>query len=67
MMNHDFLVIEGNIGAGKTTFARMLSEEFDAKLILSSLLKILSAQILQRSEKYSSRLSSHFWPKGMAS
>ena len=34
MMNHDFLVIEGNIGAGKTTFARMLSEEFDAKLIL---------------------------------
>ena len=33
-MNHDFLVIEGNIGAGKTTFARMLSEEFDAKLIL---------------------------------
>jgi deoxyadenosine/deoxycytidine kinase len=34
MMNLDFLVIEGNIGAGKTTFARMLSEEYDAKLIL---------------------------------
>lgn len=34
MMSFDFLVIEGNIGAGKTTFAKMLSEEFDAKLIL---------------------------------
>lgn len=34
MINIDFLVIEGNIGAGKTTFAKMLSEEFDAKLIL---------------------------------
>lgn len=33
-MNLDFLVIEGNIGAGKTTFAKMLSAEFDAKLIL---------------------------------
>ncbi len=33
-MNIDFLVIEGNIGAGKTTFAKKLSEEFDAKLIL---------------------------------
>lgn len=34
MMSFDFLVIEGNIGAGKTTFAKMMSEEFDAKLIL---------------------------------
>lgn len=34
MMSLDFLVIEGNIGAGKTTFAKMLSEEYDAKLIL---------------------------------
>jgi len=33
-MNLDFLVIEGNIGAGKTTFAKMLGEEYDAKLIL---------------------------------
>jgi deoxyguanosine kinase len=34
MLNIDYLVIEGNIGAGKTTFARMLSQEYDAKLIL---------------------------------
>ncbi len=29
-----FLVIEGNIGAGKTTLARKLAEDFNAKLIL---------------------------------
>ena len=29
-----FLVIEGNIGAGKTTLAKMLSVDFNAKLIL---------------------------------
>ncbi|SHF66653.1 Deoxyadenosine/deoxycytidine kinase [Mariniphaga anaerophila] len=29
-----FLVIEGNIGSGKTTLAKMLAEEMNAKLIL---------------------------------
>lgn len=29
-----YLVIEGNIGAGKTTLASMLAKEFDAKLVL---------------------------------
>ena len=31
---HSYLVIEGNIGAGKTTLSRMLSEDFGTKLIL---------------------------------
>jgi deoxyguanosine kinase len=35
-MNLDFLVVEGNIGAGKTTLARMLGEEFNARLILET-------------------------------
>ncbi len=30
---YDFIVVEGNIGAGKTTLANMLAEEFGAKLI----------------------------------
>ncbi|MCE1199114.1 MAG: deoxynucleoside kinase [Marinilabiliales bacterium] len=34
MVYHDFLVIEGNIGAGKTTFAKSLGEETDARIIL---------------------------------
>ncbi len=33
-MKHNYLVIEGNIGAGKTSLATMLAEEFNARLIL---------------------------------
>jgi deoxyguanosine kinase len=31
---YNFIAIEGNIGAGKTTLAKRLSEEYDASLIL---------------------------------
>lgn len=34
MNNLQFLVIEGNIGTGKTTLAKMLADDFNAKLIL---------------------------------
>ncbi len=34
MLKYNFIAIEGNIGAGKTTLARRLSEEFNARLIL---------------------------------
>ena len=33
-MKHNFVTIEGNIGAGKTTLANLLSKHFNAKLIL---------------------------------
>jgi deoxyadenosine/deoxycytidine kinase len=33
-MNHRFIAIEGNIGAGKTTLSHLLSQHFNAKLIL---------------------------------
>ena len=33
-MNIRYLVIEGNIGAGKTTLARMISNDYNAKLVL---------------------------------
>jgi 2-amino-4-hydroxy-6-hydroxymethyldihydropteridine diphosphokinase len=32
--NYNYIVIEGNIGAGKTSLAEMISEEFNAKCIL---------------------------------
>jgi deoxyguanosine kinase len=33
-MNHHFIAIEGNIGAGKTTLAHLLSKHFNARLVL---------------------------------
>jgi deoxyguanosine kinase len=33
-MQYHFITIEGNIGAGKTTLARLLSKQMDARLIL---------------------------------
>jgi deoxyadenosine/deoxycytidine kinase len=33
-MNHNFITIEGNIGAGKTTLAHLLSKHYNARLIL---------------------------------
>ncbi len=33
-MHHQFITIEGNIGAGKTTLAHLLSNHFKARLIL---------------------------------
>ena len=33
-MNHRFIAIEGNIGAGKTTLSQLLSQHYNAKLVL---------------------------------
>ena len=33
-MNYHFIAIEGNIGAGKTTLAHLLSKHFNARLVL---------------------------------
>lgn len=33
---YNYMVIEGNIGAGKTTLASLISEEYNARLILES-------------------------------
>jgi thymidylate kinase len=33
-MKHHFITIEGNIGAGKTTLANLLSKHYDARLVL---------------------------------
>src|SRR5690606_33364560 len=35
-MNYRSITIEGNIGAGKTTLARMLARHFNARLILEA-------------------------------
>ena len=35
-MKHHFITIEGNIGAGKTTLANLLSQELNARLVLEA-------------------------------
>jgi len=35
-MNHHFITVEGNIGAGKTTLAHLLARHYDARLILEA-------------------------------
>ena len=43
-MRYNFLVIEGNIGSGKTNLAKKIAEDFNGKLILEYLQTIHSYQ-----------------------
>lgn len=36
MNNYNYIAVEGNIGAGKTTLAKMIAADYNAKLILES-------------------------------
>ncbi len=38
-MHYKFVVIEGNIGAGKTTLATMLAKDYNARLVLENFKK----------------------------
>ena len=38
-MIYKFITIEGNIGAGKTTLASLLAEEFHGQLIFTKVLR----------------------------
>ena len=33
-MKYSYIAIEGNIGSGKTSLAKLISQEYNAKLIL---------------------------------
>jgi len=41
-VRYNYIVIEGNIGAGKTTLASMIAKDYNAKLILERFADILS-------------------------
>lgn len=60
-MNYNFITIEGNIGAGKTTLARVLSQKLNAKLILEEFDENpFLAQFYQNPEKYAFPLELFF-------
>ena len=39
-MDYNFIVIEGNIGAGKTSLSNKIANQFNAKLILEQFAEI---------------------------
>ena len=39
-MKHQFIAIEGNIGAGKTTLTHLLAQHFNAKTVLEEFAEI---------------------------
>ena len=63
MTHYDYICIEGNIGAGKTTLSRMLSEEFDTRLILEQFEdNSFLPKFYEEPDKYAFHWSFLFWP-----
>ena len=60
-MNYNFIVIEGNIGAGKTSLSHKIAKEFNAKLILEQFAKNpFLPKFYKNPEKYSFPLEMSF-------
>jgi len=60
-MSPNFIVIEGNIGAGKTSLSKMISEEYNAKLILEQFAENpFLPKFYKDPEKYSFQLETSF-------
>lgn len=60
-MKIDYLVIEGNIGAGKTSLAQMISRDFNAKLVLEQFAdNPFLPKFYQEPDKYSFPLEMSF-------
>ena len=67
-MNPAYICIEGNIGSGKTTLARLLSEEMDARLILEEFEENpFLAGFYEDPVRYSFRWKCPFWRTGTIS
>jgi len=60
-MNNSYLVIEGNIGSGKTSLARIISEKYNRKLILEEFAdNTFLPQFYQDPERYAFPLELSF-------
>ena len=61
MKQHNFITIEGNIGAGKTSLSKMLAEKFNAKLILEQFAENpFLPKFYKEPDKYSFQLETSF-------
>ncbi len=60
-MDLNYIVIEGNIGAGKTTLSKMIAEDFNAKLILEQFVdNPFLPKFYKEPDKYSFQLELSF-------
>ncbi len=60
-MKHNFVVIEGNIGAGKTSLSKRIAEQYNAKLILEQFAdNPFLPKFYSEPEKYSFQLELSF-------
>jgi len=60
-MKYNFLVIEGNIGAGKTSLSKRISQQFNAKLILEQFAENpFLPKFYEEPDKYSFQLELSF-------
>ena len=67
-LRYNYIVIEGNIGTGKTSLATRLAAEHDAKLILERLPKIPFYQNFMKTHRVLPfRWSFLSWPTGINS
>ena len=61
MMNYNYIAIEGNIGAGKTTLARRIAEQFKGNLILEKFhTNPFLSLFYEKPEKYSFQVETSF-------
>lgn len=60
-MKNNFIVIEGNIGSGKTTLSKMIAEKYEAKLVLEEFDENpFLPKFYENSEKYAFPLEMSF-------
>jgi deoxyguanosine kinase len=67
-MKHKFIVIEGLIGAGKTSLSKKIAEKYNAKLILEQFAdNPFLPKFYKEPEKYSFQLELSFFSRKVSS
>lgn len=67
-MNYHFITIEGNIGAGKTTLAHLLSKHYNARLVLEEFAdNPFLSKFYENPQQYAFPVELFLWPKDINS
>jgi deoxyadenosine/deoxycytidine kinase len=67
-MNHQFITVEGNIGAGKTTLTNLLTKHFNARIILEEFAENpFLTKFYENQQQYAFPVELFLWQKGISS